>query len=127
MAISATTLYASSILPKAFTSNPTKSSSRSHISVLKPNHLIPSSSYSSIISLRISTPTAKASAATSTTYEIDQAPVSTTPSKSLPFRIGHGFDLHRLEPGFPLIIGGINIPHDRGCEAHSDGNFFLLL
>ena len=40
---------------------------------------------------------------------------------ALPFRVGHGFDLHRLEPGLPLIIGGINIPHDRGCEAHSDG------
>lgn len=40
---------------------------------------------------------------------------------SLPFRVGHGFDLHRLEPGLPLIIGGVNIPHDRGCEAHSDG------
>jgi 2-C-methyl-D-erythritol 2,4-cyclodiphosphate synthase len=39
----------------------------------------------------------------------------------LPFRVGHGFDLHRLEPGLPLIIGGVNIPHDRGCEAHSDG------
>jgi hypothetical protein len=39
----------------------------------------------------------------------------------LPFRIGHGFDLHRLEPGLPLIVGGVNIPHDRGCEAHSDG------
>ncbi|GLT46338.1 hypothetical protein SLA2020_200990 [Shorea laevis] len=42
-------------------------------------------------------------------------------SKTLPFRVGHGFDLHRLEPGYPLIIGGIDIPHDRGCEAHSDG------
>jgi 2-C-methyl-D-erythritol 2,4-cyclodiphosphate synthase len=41
---------------------------------------------------------------------------------ALPFRVGHGFDLHRLEPDLPLIIGGINIPHDRGCEAHSDGN-----
>jgi 2-C-methyl-D-erythritol 2,4-cyclodiphosphate synthase len=40
---------------------------------------------------------------------------------ALPFRVGHGFDLHRLEPDLPLIIGGINIPHDRGCEAHSDG------
>lgn len=48
-------------------------------------------------------------------------------SKTLPFRVGHGFDLHRLEPGYPLIIGGINIPHDRGCEAHSDGIFFLLI
>lgn len=43
------------------------------------------------------------------------------PPPSLPFRVGHGFDLHRLEPGLPLIIGGIDIPHDRGCEAHSDG------
>ncbi|MCD7455291.1 hypothetical protein HAX54_027692 [Datura stramonium] len=50
---------------------------------------------------------------------------ATTPSKSLPFRVGHGFDLHRLEPGYPLIIGGINIPHDRGCEAHSDGDVLL--
>ncbi|GLJ24010.1 hypothetical protein SUGI_0457350 [Cryptomeria japonica] len=40
----------------------------------------------------------------------------------LPFRVGHGFDLHRLEPGLPLIIGGISIPHDRGCDAHSDGD-----
>ncbi|GJR80088.1 2-C-methyl-D-erythritol 2,4-cyclodiphosphate synthase, chloroplastic [Tanacetum coccineum] len=43
------------------------------------------------------------------------------PAKVLPFRVGHGFDLHRLEPGYPLIIGGIDIPHERGCEAHSDG------
>jgi hypothetical protein len=39
----------------------------------------------------------------------------------LPFRVGHGFDLHRLEPDRPLIIGGVTIPHDRGCDAHSDG------
>nr|ABL77405.1 chloroplast 2-C-methyl-D-erythritol 2,4-cyclodiphosphate synthase [Ginkgo biloba] len=43
----------------------------------------------------------------------------------LPFRVGHGFDLHRLEPGLPLIIGGIDIPHDRGCDAHSDGDVLL--
>ncbi|KAL1556862.1 2-C-methyl-D-erythritol 2,4-cyclodiphosphate synthase [Salvia divinorum] len=48
-----------------------------------------------------------------------------TPPKVLPFRVGHGFDLHRLEPGYPLIIGGIDIPHDRGCEAHSDGDVLL--
>ncbi|KAG0452747.1 hypothetical protein HPP92_025411 [Vanilla planifolia] len=47
------------------------------------------------------------------------------PPPNLPFRIGHGFDLHRLEPGYPLIIGGVNIPHDRGCEAHSDGDVLL--
>ena len=37
-------------------------------------------------------------------------------------RIGHGFDLHRLEPGLPLIVGGIMLEHDRGCAAHSDGD-----
>jgi 2-C-methyl-D-erythritol 2,4-cyclodiphosphate synthase len=41
---------------------------------------------------------------------------------ALPYRIGHGWDLHRLEPGYKLIIGGIDIPHDRGCVAHSDGD-----
>lgn len=50
---------------------------------------------------------------------------SAKPAAVLPFRIGHGFDLHRLEPNLPLIIGGINIPHDRGCEAHSDGDVLL--
>lgn len=43
----------------------------------------------------------------------------------LPFRVGHGWDLHRLEPGYPLIIGGIDIPHERGCVAHSDGDVLL--
>lgn len=50
---------------------------------------------------------------------------STKPAAVLPFRIGHGFDLHRLEPNLPLIIGGVNIPHDRGCDAHSDGDVLL--
>jgi 2-C-methyl-D-erythritol 2,4-cyclodiphosphate synthase len=39
-----------------------------------------------------------------------------------PFRIGHGFDLHRLEPGLRLIVGGQTIEHDHGCAAHSDGD-----
>lgn len=50
---------------------------------------------------------------------------STSPSNVLPYRIGHGWDLHRLEPGYPLIIGGIDIPHERGCVAHSDGDVLL--
>ena len=37
-------------------------------------------------------------------------------------RIGHGFDLHRLEEGRQLIVGGVRIEHDRGCSAHSDGD-----
>jgi hypothetical protein len=61
------------------------------------------------------------------TSEVGQAPLAAIPSKALPFRVGHGFDLHRLEPGYPLIIGGIDIPHDKGCEAHSDGNFIKFL
>ncbi|KAL4324815.1 hypothetical protein GQ457_11G024430 [Hibiscus cannabinus] len=60
-----------------------------------------------------------------TSVAVDGRTSSANPSKSLPFRVGHGFDLHRLEPGYPLIIGGINIPHERGCEAHSDGDVLL--
>jgi 2-C-methyl-D-erythritol 2,4-cyclodiphosphate synthase len=41
---------------------------------------------------------------------------------ALPFRLGHGYDLHRLEPGRRLIVGGVDFEHDRGCEAHSDGD-----
>jgi 2-C-methyl-D-erythritol 2,4-cyclodiphosphate synthase len=37
-------------------------------------------------------------------------------------RIGHGFDAHRLEPGRKFIVGGIEIPHDRGPAGHSDGD-----
>ncbi|MEM7578112.1 MAG: 2-C-methyl-D-erythritol 2,4-cyclodiphosphate synthase [Planctomycetota bacterium] len=41
--------------------------------------------------------------------------------RSIP-RIGHGFDLHRLEVGLPLIVCGHRLEHDRGCVAHSDGD-----
>lgn len=37
-------------------------------------------------------------------------------------RVGHGFDLHRLEAGLPLILGGVPLEHDRGCAGHSDGD-----
>ncbi|XVF51416.1 hypothetical protein PTKIN_Ptkin04bG0183700 [Pterospermum kingtungense] len=79
-----------------------------------------SSSYSSVFTLR-----ASISPAGATSVAVDGPTTSPKPSKSLPFRVGHGFDLHRLEPGYPLIIGGIDIPHDRGCEAHSDGDVLL--
>ncbi len=38
------------------------------------------------------------------------------------FRIGHGYDVHRLEEGLPLVLGGVSIPHDKGFVAHSDGD-----
>ena len=41
------------------------------------------------------------------------------------FRVGLGHDTHRLEPGRPLIIGGVAIPHDKGPIAHSDGDVLL--
>lgn len=37
-------------------------------------------------------------------------------------RIGQGYDLHRLEPGRPLILGGVKIPHDKGLAGHSDAD-----
>ena len=37
-------------------------------------------------------------------------------------RIGHGYDVHALGEGLPLIIGGVKIAHDKGCVAHSDGD-----
>ena len=40
----------------------------------------------------------------------------------LPLRIGTGYDLHRLEPGRPLIIGGVRIPHATGLAGHSDAD-----
>lgn len=41
------------------------------------------------------------------------------------FRIGHGFDAHRLVADRPLRLGGVEIPHDRGLEGHSDGDVLL--
>lgn len=46
-------------------------------------------------------------------------------SIDLPYRIGHGFDLHRLEEGLDLIVGGCKFDHDKGCVAHSDGDVVL--
>src|SRR6185437_10867742 len=38
------------------------------------------------------------------------------------FRIGQGWDTHRLEAGRPLILGGIRIPSDFGLAGHSDAD-----
>ena len=37
-------------------------------------------------------------------------------------RIGQGFDVHKFEAGRKLIIGGVEIPHDRGLAGHSDAD-----
>ena len=38
------------------------------------------------------------------------------------FRIGHGFDVHRLRRGRKLILGGVEIPYGRGLYGHSDAD-----
>jgi 2-C-methyl-D-erythritol 2,4-cyclodiphosphate synthase len=40
-------------------------------------------------------------------------------------RIGQGFDVHALVPGRKLIVGGIEIPFERGLEGHSDADVLL--
>jgi 2-C-methyl-D-erythritol 2,4-cyclodiphosphate synthase len=41
------------------------------------------------------------------------------------FRIGQGYDVHRLAEGETLWLGGILIPHDKGTIAHSDGDVLI--
>ena len=41
------------------------------------------------------------------------------------FRIGNGYDVHRLEEGLVLTLGGVQIPHTKGCVAHSDGDVLI--
>jgi 2-C-methyl-D-erythritol 2,4-cyclodiphosphate synthase len=47
---------------------------------------------------------------------------------SVPFRVGHGYDLHRLEPvapegaGRPFVLGGVRFDHPLGPVGHSDGD-----
>lgn len=40
-------------------------------------------------------------------------------------RIGHGYDVHRLVEGRPLILGGVKIPYEKGLLGHSDADVLL--
>ena len=40
-------------------------------------------------------------------------------------RIGTGYDVHRLTEGRPLILGGVDIPHDKGLLGHSDADVLV--
>ncbi|GAA0765935.1 2-C-methyl-D-erythritol 4-phosphate cytidylyltransferase/2-C-methyl-D-erythritol 2,4-cyclodiphosphate synthase [Erythromicrobium ramosum] len=55
------------------------------------------------------------------TFAEDFAAPMTAPA----FRIGQGFDVHRLEPGEELWLGGVQIPHDKGLAGHSDADVAL--
>ena len=37
-------------------------------------------------------------------------------------RIGHGYDVHRLTGGRPLILGGVTVPYEKGLAGHSDAD-----
>lgn len=37
-------------------------------------------------------------------------------------RVGHGYDVHRLELGRALILGGVTVPYERGLLGHSDAD-----
>lgn len=41
------------------------------------------------------------------------------------FRIGFGFDTHKLNPDVPFFLGGIQIPHSKGAIGHSDGDTLI--
>ena len=41
------------------------------------------------------------------------------------FRIGFGYDVHRLEEGIPLWLGGVKIPHYKGAVGHSDADVLI--
>ena len=41
------------------------------------------------------------------------------------FRVGFGFDSHPLTAGRRLVLGGVDIPHDRGLAGHSDGDVLV--
>ncbi len=41
------------------------------------------------------------------------------------FRIGHGYDVHRLAEGRKLILGGVDIPYEKGLLGHSDADVLV--
>jgi 2-C-methyl-D-erythritol 2,4-cyclodiphosphate synthase len=43
----------------------------------------------------------------------------------MPIRVGHGYDVHRLVEGRPLVLGGVKIPFSKGLEGHSDADVLL--
>lgn len=43
----------------------------------------------------------------------------------IPFRIGHGYDIHRLQPGGRLVLGGVTVADGISPVAHSDGDVVL--
>ena len=45
--------------------------------------------------------------------------------KSMKYKIGHGYDVHKFENGRKLILGGVEIEHERGLAGHSDADVLI--
>ena len=41
------------------------------------------------------------------------------------YKIGQGYDIHQLKSGLPLILGGVEIPHTKGIDGHSDADILI--
>ena len=48
-----------------------------------------------------------------------------TPPPAVPFRVGHGYDLHRLRQGGTLMLGGVAVSREMSPVSHSDGDVVL--
>ncbi len=57
--------------------------------------------------------------------DLDYRPGAPDKEGAPPFRIGEGWDIHRLVPGRRLLLGGVEVPSDRGEEGYSDGDVLL--
>jgi len=57
----------------------------------------------------------------------DYANIKITTKEDLPmkYRAGTGYDVHRLEAGRPLILGGVSVPYDKGLLGHSDADVLV--
>jgi 2-C-methyl-D-erythritol 2,4-cyclodiphosphate synthase len=44
---------------------------------------------------------------------------------AFPYRVGFGFDVHPLQEGYPLWLGGVRIEHHKGAVGHSDADVLL--
>ena len=44
---------------------------------------------------------------------------------NIPYRVGHGYDVHRLVPDRALILGGVRVPYEKGLLGHSDADVLL--
>ena len=53
------------------------------------------------------------------------APITSTPGGTMNIRTGLGYDLHRLTEGRKLMLGGVEIPFEKGEDGHSDGDVLL--